>query len=102
MSQRTPFPLRPVEGLSAGEDMLLGMVTALAAQLAATRERLDTLERVLARHGLPGTEEIEAFVPDADAERSRDALRQRMIARVFNPLLQSVESGFAGKESPEQ
>ncbi len=97
MSARTPFPHRPIEGMSAGEDMLLGMVMALTAQLAATRERLDTLERVLAENGLPGTDAIEAFSPDADADRSRDVLRQRLIARVFNPLLQSVDSGLSAK-----
>ncbi|MFN3817807.1 hypothetical protein [Blastomonas sp.] len=102
MSARTPFPHRPIEGMSAGEDMLLGMVMALTAQLAATRERLDTLERVLAQNGLPGADAIEAFTPDDDADRSRDALRQRLIARVFNPLHQSVESGFAGKEPSRQ
>ena len=79
-------PRLAVEGMSETEDMLIGMVTALAAQLSATRERLDTLERVLEAKGLPGTAEIEAFEPDNAATAARDGIRLRMIARIFRPL----------------
>lgn len=83
-------PRTVVEGMTETEDMLVGMVTALAAQLSATRERLDTLERVLAAKGLPGTAEIEAFEPDDAATAMRDAMRQRLIARIFRPLEQNI------------
>jgi hypothetical protein len=33
-------PRKPVDGMTETEDMLVGMVTALAAQLSATRERV--------------------------------------------------------------
>jgi hypothetical protein len=83
-------PRKPVDGMTETEDMLVGMVTALAAQLSATRERLDSLERVLAANGLPGAAEIEAFEPDSAATAMRDAMRQRMIARIFRPLDQDI------------
>tara|TARA_R110001606_G_scaffold83929_3_gene191081 strand:+ start:1084 stop:1386 length:303 start_codon:yes stop_codon:yes gene_type:complete len=83
-------PRANLEGMTETEDMLVGMVTALAAQLSATRERLDTLERVLAVKGLPGAVEIEAFEPDSAATVQRDAMRQRLIARIFRPLDQNI------------
>jgi hypothetical protein len=44
--RRFAEPRARVTGQSETEDQLLGMITALAAQLAVTRERLDTVERL--------------------------------------------------------
>ena len=70
-----------VPGQDPAEDRLLAMIAALASELAVTRERLDTLERLSV-----GAAAVEAFVPDAAAIAERDTLRRRIIARVFRPL----------------
>ena len=97
MNMPAAFPNHAIEGMSETEDMLLGMVMALTAQLASTRERLDTLERLLAAQGLPGAIQIDAFMPDQAASAERDARRMRLIGRVFDPLAQSVERSIARK-----
>ena len=53
----------------ASSDTLLSMNVALLTELMATRERLDTLERLVASKGLVSREEIESYEPDAVAEQ---------------------------------
>jgi hypothetical protein len=72
--------------MSETEDHLMGMVTALAAQLAVTRERLDTVERLAEAAGLFGPDTVDRFVPDDRAQQARDAMRQTLIARIFRPI----------------
>ena len=43
-------------------DRLYSVTLALVAELAVTRARLDTVERLLDRRSVVGTEEIEAYV----------------------------------------
>jgi hypothetical protein len=80
------MPRRDIDGLNSSEDQLVAMVTALAAQLAVTRERLDTVERLAEAAGLFGPDAVERFVPDDRARQQRDAIRQTLIARIFRPI----------------
>jgi hypothetical protein len=73
------------------EARLLAICTALAAEVAVLRERLDTHERLAAARGLYGPEEVDAYQPDAGANAARDRLRQAQIARVFRPLRDAAE-----------
>jgi hypothetical protein len=67
-------------------DRLLAIVTALTAEVAVVRERLDTTER-LAALGLPATAaNIEAYQPDPEVEAAREAVRAAMLDRVFRIL----------------
>jgi hypothetical protein len=67
-------------------DRLLAIVTALTAEVAVVRERLDTTER-LAAQGLPATAaNIEAYQPDPAAEAQREEARASMLERVFRIL----------------
>jgi hypothetical protein len=72
-------------------DTLLSMNIALLTELMATRERLDTLERLVASKGLVQREEIDTFEPDAAAEVEREQLRETMSRHVFYLLLQEAE-----------
>jgi hypothetical protein len=76
----------PIRGQSATEDMLLAMVTALTAEIAVLRERLDTTERLLEAAGVLAREKIEFFEPDAAQTAERGDLRHKLISRVFRPL----------------
>lgn len=75
-----------VPGQSPGEERLLAMVTALTSELAVTRERLDTLERLCETAGVFPRAAIEEFRPDSAQAGERDSLRRRLIARIFRPL----------------
>lgn len=87
MTTRPPVKRRqPIAGQDPGEDRLLAMIAALASELAVTRERLDTMERLIARAGLLDGDAIEQFAPTPGDMAARDALRQAMIARIFAPL----------------
>ncbi|MFM7799055.1 MAG: hypothetical protein ACKPBA_08750 [Planctomycetota bacterium] len=67
-------------------DRLYSVTLALVAELAVTRTRLDTLERVLARGGTLDSAAIDAFRPDpADAEL-RGRLQAEYLERVFREL----------------
>lgn len=81
-------------------DTLLSMNVALLTELMATRERLDTLERLVAAKGVLGREEIESYEPDAAAEQEREQLRDTMSRHVFYLLLQQAERA-ARQAAPE-
>ncbi|XKH09913.1 hypothetical protein ACFFDA_05465 [Novosphingobium sp. BL-52-GroH] len=81
----------PVPGQSPGDERLLAMVAALTAELAVTRERLDTVERLAEAAGLFGPAEVERFAADAEQGAARDAIRQTIIAHVFAPLKADTE-----------
>lgn len=67
-------------------EKLLGITLALATELAVTRERLDTVERLLDRGQLVGREAIERFRPDDQEMAERNTLHEDYLARVFRAL----------------
>ncbi len=81
---------RAMPGLDDGEDQTFGMIAALASELAMARERIDTLERLLAVKGTLDAGAVDAYVPDEDAAKVRGALRQRLIAKVFRPIREAA------------
>ncbi|MFK7888312.1 MAG: hypothetical protein AB8G16_15740 [Gammaproteobacteria bacterium] len=64
---------------------------ALMAELAAARERIDTLERVLVSKGHLESNEIESYVPSEEAGYERQLAQVQYCARVLRPLQQQVE-----------
>jgi hypothetical protein len=89
---------RPEFFADAASDTLLAMNVALLTELMATRERLDTLERLVAAKGLVQRAEIDAFEPDEAAEREREQVRDTMSRHVFYLLLQQAER--AARQAP--
>jgi len=67
------------------------MVTALTGELAITRERLDTLERLVEKAGILARDDIETFEANADQAAQRHGFRRRLIAKVFRPLREAAE-----------
>jgi hypothetical protein len=72
-------------------DTLLAMNMALLTELMVTRERLDTLERLVEAKGLVPRAEIDAFEPDEVAEAEREQIRETMARHVFYLQLQEAE-----------
>lgn len=73
-------------------DMLLSMLMAVAGELAVTRDRLDTMERLIERHGLFDRDEIEAFTPDDQVQARREAWREEYLERVMRIVRHDMES----------
>ncbi len=85
----------PIPGASESEERLLGMITALTGELAITRERLDTLERLVDSAGIVKREDIETFEAAPDQAEQRHAIRYRLISKVFRPLRAAAERDAA-------
>jgi hypothetical protein len=74
-----------------GEPMverLYGITLALVSELAVTRERLDTVERLLQRGGAVDRLQFENFEPTTGEAAERGRWHQEYLARVFRVLLQ--------------
>lgn len=89
---------RPYFLESKQTEQVLSIVMAVAQELAVLRERQDTLERLLEKHGLPGAAAIEAFVPDDAAREARGRWTQEYLARILRILQQDAESQQAPSE----
>lgn len=91
MSAETPLlgvegPPRPKFLADTSSEKLWDVVLALSAELAATRSRLDTLERVLGERGSLPAGAIEAWQPSTDAGVARVHDMQAYTQRVFETL----------------
>ena len=97
MDNSLPFradPAQPVPSAARGRrpeftddpmlDRLYSVTLALVTELAVTRTRLDTVERLLARRAVLSAEEIEAFrAADAAEVEARSRLQAEYLERVF-------------------
>ena len=102
--------LRLVNAASAGKrpyffqdrdvDRLLSIVWAMAGELAVTRERLDTVERLLSRQSLISRADIDAYRPDHEAAEQRGQWHLDYIARLLRVLQQEVEEMQRGAAQP--
>lgn len=80
-------------------DRLLSITMALAGELAVTRERLDTVERLLAAQGVLARETIEEYRPDRDAGYERGLAQRAFIARILRSVQQDMEA-LAREDAP--
>lgn len=67
----------------ANMNRLLSIVSALSAEVAVLRERQRTLEQLLAEHGGPGPEAIEAYEPPPQDLGERMRWQMDFLKRVF-------------------
>ena len=73
-------------------ERVLSITMAVAAELSVARERIDTLERLLAARGILNTADIERYVPDTDAQAARDAWGREYINRVLRIVDQDAQA----------
>jgi hypothetical protein len=81
-------------------DKLLWMTLTLMEELSVTRDRLDTVERLLASKKLLRKAEIEGWKPDAEAEAERVAARGRYVDRMMRAMHAELEE-IAGRGMPK-
>jgi hypothetical protein len=84
-------PRRPVPGIDPAIARLSEMLLAVLSELTVVRERLDTVERLIARHDLFKQDDIETFEATPEEDATRTAIRKRQIQKVMRPLLDDVQ-----------
>lgn len=73
-------------------DRLLSIVMALTAELSVTRQRQDTVERLLDAKGVLSRAEIESYAPDAEAAYERGVATKAYIARIMRGVQQAMDA----------
>ncbi len=92
---RLATPRRPVPDQDPEVARLSAMVLALLGELAITRERLDSVERLLEAAKVLRQSDIEAFEPQGRAVVEREQLRKRQIGKVMRPFRLDIEQTLA-------
>ena len=78
-------------------DKLLSIVIAMAGELSVTRERLDTLERLLEEKNTLAASEIDHYQPSEEVDAARSEAR----AQFIETLLRTVEAEFEEITRPD-
>ncbi len=92
---RLATPRRPIPGEDPEVGRLSAMVMALLGELVITRERLDTVERLLQAANVLRQSDVEAYDPTGQATAEREQLRKRQIGKVLRPLQIDIEKAVA-------
>lgn len=71
-------------------DRVWDVIVALTSELAVTRTRLDSLERVLAEHDCLPADALERWRADDATAQAQARDQQVLLARVFRGLAQDV------------
>ena len=80
-------------------DKLLSIVMSLAGELSVTRERLNTLERLLEKEGVLPRSGVDNFQPDRQEARERSEERAAYLERVLRTVQMELEEA-TGKDMP--
>ncbi len=71
------------------EHLLRGLIT-VSMELSVTRERVATLEALLAETGVIAAGQADAYQPAAEDAAARSGQREKLIESVLGPLLESL------------
>jgi len=83
---------RPVYLDDPQVDKLLTIVMALTGELSVQRDRLDTIERLLAAKGILSVAEIDAYEPLEEVAKEREHWRAEYIARILRVLQEPLNT----------
>jgi hypothetical protein len=87
----TPKGQHPQYFRDPATDKLLSMVLSLTGELAVTRDRVDTLERLLEKHGVFPQSEVQGYRAEGQVKEERDARRSEYLDRVMRTLQNDVD-----------
>lgn len=85
-------------------ERVFNITLAVAQELAVTRQRLDTVERLLERYGVLSHADIETFDPTPEQAAERGLWNQEYTLRIFRTIqqeLEAVKAEQAGEMSME-
>ena len=74
----------------------------LAEELAVSRERTDTLERLLEAHGVVSRDEIEGYIPSKDIGVQRQLNHSEFISRLLRSVRHEVDALSGDNQSTEE
>lgn len=74
---------RPQYFVDPASDKLHFMIMALVEELSVTRDRLDSVERVLERKGVSSLADVDGFEPTDKDEQERTTRRQAYVAKIM-------------------
>lgn len=97
---RTAKGERPQNFSDPAIDKVLGIALSLASELSVVRERLDTLERLLAKQGVLERAAIEGFEPSPAEKAERARQRAEYLDRVLQVAhreLDELQTGRAAR-----
>jgi len=83
-------------------ERLTSMLLATVQELAVTRERLDTIERLLEKSDTLSKSEIEAFRPTKDEAYERGVAHRELISRVTRSIEQEIAGMRMQDKTPDQ
>ena len=78
------------------------MILALAAEVSALRDRIDTHERLADGNLLPTTPSVEAYAPTEAVEGARVSTRRSLIDRITRVLLETESRQRQGVTPPDE
>jgi len=91
LSSAKPAGKRPYF-MDPAVERVLNILMATVQELAVTRERLDTIERLLEMKGVVARSEIETFEPTRDQAAERGLWMQEYLNRVLRTVQQEAEA----------
>jgi len=77
-------------------DKLLWMTVTLMEELSVTRDRLDAVERLLAKKRVLKTSEIDLWKPDAKSASEREARRKAFVDRMMRAVHAELDETLRG------
>lgn len=80
-------------------ERVLSITMAVAGELAVLRQRLDTIEELLAERGSISKSDIEAFAPNAAQQEARGRWSQEYLARILR-IIQQEREALAHPQEP--
>ncbi len=84
--------------LNPESERILAITMAVAQELAVTRARVDTLERLLEAKGVVLRDEIEGFTPSAEEHAERAAWSQEYLNRILRIVQQEAQAAEGTRE----
>jgi hypothetical protein len=82
------------------DERTLGILMAVAGEVAVLKERLDTVERLLDSKGSISRADIEAYAATGEAAYERALASKEYVARIMRPMQQEMEAMIAAPERP--
>jgi len=81
-------------------ERLMNITMSIAGELAVTRERLDTIERLLEKADVFNQADVDSYTPDTkEVEAERQIKQQEYVARILRILQQEREAIQEGGSS---
>ncbi len=101
---RTAKGERPENFSDPAIDKLVGITLSLASELSVLRERVDTLERLIERHGILKRSDIDGFEPSEAERAERTQARSEFVDRILLVVhreLDELETGRVARPVEE-